>query len=185
MKKPSDQNLSPSTKANSSALSGALSGLSFDTPPHVLILEARFYDEINDLLLAGAQKFLEDAGCSYEVITVPGALELPSALNFAATAAFTLEHDEFAYDAYVVLGCVIRGETTHYELVSENCVRGIMDVSLGQNLAVGNGVLTVENVEQAMERADPERLNKGAGAAEAALRMLKIAQKFGVSSWGM
>lgn len=164
--------------------SSDLGSLTFDTPPHVLILEARFYDEINDLLIAGAKKFLEENGCTYEVITVPGALELPVALNWASVAMNDAE-DEHIYDAFVVLGCVIRGETTHYELVSENCVRAVMDVALGQTLAVGNGVLTVENVEQAMERADPARLNKGAGAAEAALRMLKIKHRFGVVTWGM
>lgn len=179
MKKQSDKNLSATGENNPSALSFAIA-------PHMLIIEARFYDEINDLLLAGAKAFLEKNGCTYEIITVPGALELPAALSWAAMASCDREDDNARnYDAYVVLGCVIRGETTHYELVSENCVRGLMDVSLGRDLAMGNGVLTVENVEQAMERADPERLNKGAGAAEAALMMLKLKQNFGVVSWGM
>ena len=144
--------------------------LKFETPPHVLVIEARFYNEINDHLIDGTMAALKKVGATSEVITVPGALEIPSALQFAAQTE--------KYDAYVVLGCVIRGETTHYEIVSNESARGVMDVALAYDLPVGNGILTVENVEQAMDRADKSRQDKGGGAATAALMMLKLKQNF-------
>lgn len=140
----------------------------FAKPPRILIIEARFYNHIQDMLLAGVTESLEQAGATYQIITVPGALEIPSALQFFAGQGF---------DAFVVLGCVIRGETTHYEIVSNESARGIMDVALKHNLAVGNGILTVENEAQAIDRADKTRQNKGGGAAIAALSMLSLKQK--------
>ena len=136
---------------------------------HILLAEARFYDHLNDLLLAGARAAVEAAGHSHETVTVPGALELPAAIALAAETG--------RFDAYVVLGVVIRGETYHFEVVSNESARGIMALTL-DGLAVGNGVLTVENEAQALARADPARLNKGGGAAEAALAMLGLKERF-------
>lgn len=133
-----------------------------------LVIEARFYGDIADAMYEGASRVLEAAGMSVERLDVPGALEIPSALQFAAGK----------YDAYVVTGCVIRGETYHFEIVCNESARGIADVALKHNLAVGNAVLTVNSVEQAMERADPGKLDKGGDAARAAVRMLSIKKAF-------
>jgi 6,7-dimethyl-8-ribityllumazine synthase len=137
-----------------------------------LIIEARYYTDISDMLLKGARKALDDTGVTHETLTVPGALEIPAALKFADIAK--------GYDAYVVLGCIIRGETTHYDIVCNESARGVYDLVMGKNLAVGNGILTVENDEQALARADMNRKNKGGEAAHAALRMLKIKKHFGI-----
>lgn len=135
----------------------------------VLIAEARFYDHLNDLLLAGARAAVGAAGHRHETVTVPGALELPGALALAAETG--------RYDAYVALGVVIRGETYHFEVVSNESARGIMALTL-DGLAIGNGVLTVEDEAQALARADPARGNKGGAAAEAALAMLTLKERF-------
>lgn len=152
----------------------AVSAFQFLNPPHVLILEARFYEDINDMMIDGATDALTKVGATFEKITVPGALEIPTALQYAAH-----RKNGRVFDAYVVLGCVIRGDTTHYEIVSNESARGIMEVSLKHNLAVGNGILTVENVDQALDRADKSRQNKGGGAAIAALSMLALKQACG------
>ena len=136
---------------------------------HLLIVEARFYDHLNDLLIDGARAAIEGAGHSCEVVTVPGALEVPGAIMLASESG--------RWDAYVALGVVIRGETYHFEVVSNESARGIMALTL-DGLAIGNGVLTVENEAQALARADPARLDKGGGAAEAALAMLKLKERF-------
>jgi len=137
---------------------------------HVLIAEARFYGHLNDLLLAGARAAIEAAGHSHETVTVPGALELPGAIALAAETG--------RYDAYVALGVVIRGETYHFEVVSNESARAIMALSL-DGLPIGNGVLTVENEAQALARARPAEGDKGGGAAQAALSMLALKQRFG------
>jgi 6,7-dimethyl-8-ribityllumazine synthase len=146
--------------------------------PHLLIVEARFYEELSDALFEGARLALEVEKATFDRITVPGALEIPYAIRMAAEAS-----DEGAipkpFDGYVALGCVIRGETTHYEIVSEQSARGLMDLTL-EGLAIGNGILTVENEEQAWERASAEKLDKGGGAAAAALAMIAIRRKFGL-----
>jgi 6,7-dimethyl-8-ribityllumazine synthase len=146
--------------------------------PHLLLVEARFYEDLSDALFEGAKLALEGAKATFDRITVPGALEIPYAIRMAAEAS-----DEAAiqkpYDGYVALGCVIRGETTHYEIVSEQSARGIMDLTL-EGLAIGNGILTVENEEQAWERASAEKLDKGGGAAAAALAMIAIRRTFGL-----
>jgi 6,7-dimethyl-8-ribityllumazine synthase len=134
-----------------------------------LIVEARFYDHLNDMLIAGAKGALEEAGHHAEVLTVPGALELPGAIALAAESG--------RYDGFVALGVVIRGETYHFEIVAGESARGIMALTM-DGLAIGNGILTVENEAQAIVRADPGQLNKGAGAAEAAMTLLKIREKF-------
>lgn len=144
--------------------------------PHVLIVEARFYDDIADELAKGAIAALEAAGASYDRIEVPGAFEIPAAIAFAAKRT-----DGPAYDAFLGLGCVIRGETTHYDYVCGESARGMMELSLNKGLAVGYGVLTVENREQAWVRAsvDGNGKNKGRDVAEAALRMHELKKQFG------
>jgi len=137
---------------------------------HVLIAEARFYAHLNDMLLAGARAAIESAGHSHETVTVPGALELPGAIALAAESR--------RFDAFVALGVVIRGETYHFEIVAGESARGLMALTM-DGLAVGNGILTVENEGQAIVRADPKQGNKGGGAAKAALAMLALKQRFG------
>jgi 6,7-dimethyl-8-ribityllumazine synthase len=136
-----------------------------------LIVEARFYDAIADELLAGAEAALEAAGAEHDTITVPGALEIPAAI------AMAVEGEEH-YDGYVALGCVIRGETTHYEIVSGESARGLMDLSL-EGIAIGNGILTVENEGQALARARRSEMDKGGGAANAAIAMALLRHKLG------
>lgn len=131
----------------------------------VLVIEARYYNHINDFLLEGIKAELDAAGAEYDVMTVPGALEIPSALNFA------IEKD---YDAFVVAGCIIRGETSHYDIVCNESARGVYDLVLAYELPLGNAILTVENESQALARARPDEKNKGGEAAKAALRMLEI-----------
>ena len=135
---------------------------------HILIAEARFYAHLNDMLLEGARGAIEDAGHSHETITVPGALELPGAIALAAETG--------KYDGYVALGVVIRGETYHFEIVAGESARGLMALTM-DGLAVGNGILTVENERQAIVRANPRHANKGGGAAEAALALLELKTK--------
>jgi 6,7-dimethyl-8-ribityllumazine synthase len=134
-----------------------------------LIVEARFYAHLNDMLIAGARGALEAAGHAVEVVTVPGALEVPGAIALAAESG--------RYDGFVGLGVVIRGETYHFEIVAGESARGIMALTM-DGIAVGNGILTVETEAQAFVRADPKRGNKGAGAAEAAMALLALPEKF-------
>src|SRR3954470_21745277 len=135
--------------------------------PHILILEARFYEDIADELARGAIAALTGAGASHERIAVPGTLELPAALAMAASSGPR-------YDGYVLLGCVIRGETSHYDIVANESARAIMRLVTEQRLAIGYGILTVENDDQAWERARVDRRNKGAAAADAALAMVAL-----------
>ena len=135
----------------------------------ILIVEARFYDHLNDLLIAGARAAIERAGHRHETITVPGALEVPGAIALAAEAG--------DYDAFVALGVVIRGETYHFEVVAGESARGIMALTM-DGLCIGNGILTTENEAQALTRARPTELDKGGGAAEAALAMLALRERF-------
>ncbi len=136
----------------------------------ILIAEARFYAHLNDLLLSGARAAIEAAGHGHETITLPGALELPGALALAAEGG--------GYDAFVALGVVIRGETYHFEVVSEESARGLMALTL-QGFAIGNGILTVENEAQALVRADPAQGDKGGDAARAALRLFDLRTQYG------
>jgi 6,7-dimethyl-8-ribityllumazine synthase len=135
----------------------------------ILIVEARFYDHLADLLLAGARAAIEGQGHHHETVTVPGALEIPAALAMAAETG--------RYDGFVALGTVIRGETYHFEVVSNESARAIMALSL-DGLPIGNGILTVENETQALVRADPAQLDKGGGAAQAAIAMLALKERF-------
>lgn len=134
-----------------------------------LLVEARFYPHFSDMLLAGAREAVEAAGHKHETLTVPGALEVPAAIALAARSG--------RFCAFVGLGVVIRGETYHFEIVSNESARGLMELGL-QGYAVGNGILTVENEAQAVERCDPARLDKGGAAAKAALAMFQLRQKF-------
>ena len=143
--------------------------------PHLLIIEARFYDDLADELLRGAVGALERAGATYERVTVPGALEIPAALSMALEA---VDEGTAEYDGYVALGCVIRGETFHFETVAGESARGLMDLSIDEAIALGNGILTVENDEQAWARARVDGKNKGGAAAEAALRMIALRERF-------
>ena len=136
---------------------------------HFLIVEARFYDHLMDELVAGARQVLDAAGATHELITVPGSLEIPGAIAMAAASS---KH----YDGYVALGIVIRGETLHYEIVSYESARGLLELTVSERLAIGNGILTCENAEQAKRRASVSDLNKGGGAAAAALAMAKLKQ---------
>ena len=132
----------------------------------VLIVEALFYEEIADMLLEGATLALNRAGVAYDVVSVPGALEVPAAIRFAIPAG--------NYDGFVALGCVIRGETTHYETVCAESARGLMDLTIQFGAAIGNGILTVEDDEQAESRADKKDNNKGGAAAEACLSLMQL-----------
>lgn len=134
-----------------------------------LIVEARFYDHLNDMLVSGARAALEQAGHEVEVLTVPGALEIPGAISLASESDL--------YDGYVAIGVVIRGETYHFEIVAGESARGVMALTM-DGMAIGNGILTVENEEQALVRADPAQKDKGGEAAKAALALYGLRQRF-------
>jgi 6,7-dimethyl-8-ribityllumazine synthase len=135
----------------------------------VLIVEARFYQHISDLLYDGAANVLDIAGAIIERVEVPGALEIPAAIRLAA------DH----YDGFVALGCVIRGETFHFDIVANESARGLTDLSVTHGLCIGNGILTVENEEQALHRARREELDKGGDAARACLALINLRNHFG------
>ena len=134
-----------------------------------LLVEARFYPELNDMLLEGARRAVEAAGHKHETLTVPGALELPGAIALAARSG--------RFCAFVALGVVIRGETYHFEIVSNESARGLMDLTL-QGYAIGNGVLTVEDKDQALQRADPRLGDKGGDAARAAVAIYNLREQY-------
>ncbi len=138
--------------------------------PRVLIAAATFYRDIADHLVAGARAALEAEGAYVELAEAPGALEIPTAIRFAA--------DHGGFDGFVALGCVIRGETTHYELVSNESARGLSWLGVARGLAIGNGILTVENRAQALTRADPAQKDKGGDAARAALALVALRKRF-------
>ena len=135
---------------------------------HILIVEARYYAHINDELVTGATAAIERAGATFERITVPGALEIPGAISISDTSE--------RFDGFVALGCVLRGDTTHYDVVAGESARGIMDLTM-QGLCIGNGILTCENEAQALARARVVEMDKGGGAAEAALAMIRITRQ--------
>ncbi len=140
----------------------------------ILIVEARFYDDIADELLRGAREAVETAQAAMDVLTLDGALEIPATVAIALDAA---EKAGKPYDAVVALGCVIRGETGHYDIVAGESARALMDLSVARKIPLANGILTVENEKQAWTRASVNELNKGAGAVEAALAVLRIKKK--------
>lgn len=136
---------------------------------HLVIIEGRYYDALNDMLLKGAKRAIEAAGATHEVITVPGALEIP--------VAMAIRHANKRVDGFVALGIVIRGETTHYEIVSVQANRALIDFATNHALPFGNAILTVENEAQAEERANPEKGDKGGDAARAALTLIALKAK--------
>lgn len=148
--------------------------------PHLLIVEARFYDDIADSMLEGAKAALKEAGATFDILTVPGALEIPATIAMALDGA---DAGGTNYDGFIALGTVIRGETYHFDIVANESSRGLMDLSISESIAIGNGILTVENREQAWARA--QRANgagdtdKGGFAARAALTMIKIRSRLG------
>ncbi|UWR23551.1 6,7-dimethyl-8-ribityllumazine synthase [Sulfitobacter sp. S190] len=148
----------------------------FDKPVKVLIVVSPYYSDIAEGLLTGAKRELEAAGATYEVVEMPGALEIPTAIGISDRRS--------NFDGYVALGCVIRGETTHYETVCNDSSRALQLLGL-QGLCIGNGILTVENKKQADVRADPEGQNKGGGAAAAALHLVALARKWASSTKGI
>ncbi len=142
---------------------------------HILIVVADYYQDITDQLVAGATAHFDATGHSYDTLSVPGAFEIPAAIRFASLAKDRL------FDGYIALGCVIRGETSHYDYVCGESARGLNELALTHHLAIGYGILTVENKEQALARADMKGKNKGKEAAEACIRMIALKQQFGVS----
>ncbi|MGJ8585961.1 MAG: 6,7-dimethyl-8-ribityllumazine synthase [Marinosulfonomonas sp.] len=148
---------------------------SFDKPVKVLIVIAPYYKAIADGLLAGAKGVLEEAGATYECVEVPGALEVPTAVRIADRQS--------NFDGFVALGCVIRGETTHYDTVCNDSSRALQLLGL-DGCCIGNGILTVENMEQAQVRANPKDQNKGGGAAAAALHLIALSRKWGTKRTG-
>ncbi len=147
-----------------------------NVPPRLLVIEARFYDDLSDALLEGATAALDQAGALYDVVTVPGALEIPAVVSFALDAA---EEGGVDYDGFVALGCVIRGETYHFDIVANESCRALMDLAVEESLAVGNGILTVENDAQAWARARRSEGDKGGFAARAALTMIALRDRLG------
>ena len=141
----------------------------------ILIIEARFYNHLADELLKGAQDMLKAHDADYDVVTVPGALEIPAAIAFAEEGGH--RPAGVRYDGYVALGTIIRGETYHFEVVSNESARAIMDLAIMRRLCIGNGILTVENESQALARARSSELDKGGGAAKAALEMISVRKR--------
>ena len=146
-----------------------------DSPPNILVVEARFYEELADEMAQGAEAALAASGARFERLAVPGAFEIPGAIAQAARAGGTA-----GFDGYVALGCVIRGETTHYDYVCGESARALMDLSTRYSLALGYGILTCENCDQAWARAAVDKGNKGAAAATACLNMLGVKNRLGL-----
>lgn len=159
------------------------SGAAFSIPTskaHLLIIEARYYDDLADALLEGAKAALDDAGATYDVVTVPGALEIPAVISFALDGAE--EEEGTDYDGFVALGTIIRGDTYHFDIVANESSRALMDLAVQGSLAIGNGILTTENEEQAWTRAKRSEGDKGGFAARAALTMIALRARLGASS---
>jgi 6,7-dimethyl-8-ribityllumazine synthase len=144
----------------------------------ILVVEARFYDAIGARLLEGAKAAIEAAGATATVVSVPGALEIPSAMAISLDAATKMARP---FQGAVALGCIIRGETYHFEIVANESARALMDLSVARKFPVGNGILTVENEAQALVRADPKQLDKGGDAARAALALIALQRKIGAA----
>jgi 6,7-dimethyl-8-ribityllumazine synthase len=144
--------------------------------PNILIVEARFYAHISDALLDGAMAAIEAAGAHFERIAVPGALEIPPAIMFAARAS---EGGGRSFDGFVALGCVIRGDTYHFEIVSNESARGLMQLGLDHGVCIGNGILTCDTEEQALARASRAGMDKGGDAARACLALIGVRSRLG------
>ena len=143
----------------------------------ILVVEARFYDAIGAMLLDGAEAAIAASGASATIVSVPGALEIPAAMAMSLDAAANAAQ---AFDAAIALGCIIRGETYHFEIVAGESARALMDMSVQRKFPIGNGILTVENEAQALVRADPTQLDKGGDAARAALALIRLQRQLGV-----
>ncbi|WP_296423897.1 6,7-dimethyl-8-ribityllumazine synthase [Yoonia sp.] len=148
----------------------------FDKPVKILIVASPYYKDVSDDQIAGAKAEIEKVGATWDLVAVPGALEIPTAIGIAERMS--------DFDGYVALGCVIRGETTHYDTVCNDSSRALQLLGL-QGLCIGNGILTVENYDQAVVRADPAKMNKGGGAAAAALHLIALARKWGNADKGV
>lgn len=148
-----------------------------DMAPTVLIVEGRYYEDIAAELMRGAVAALREAGARHESVTVPGAFEIPAAIGFAVRA-MAHRPERFRFDGFVALGCVIRGETSHYDHICAESARGLQELATGHRLAIGYGILTVENREQARVRADVAGADKGGEAARACLRMIELRRHF-------
>jgi 6,7-dimethyl-8-ribityllumazine synthase len=144
--------------------------------PNVLIVEAPFYPHISRLMLTGATEALKEAGAEFDSVAVPGALEIPPAIGFAVKGG---GHGGRSYDGFVALGCVIRGETFHFDIVAMQSARALTDLGVNYGLCIGNGILTVENEDQALKRADPALGNKGANAVRACLALIELKYRMG------
>ncbi|BCM19342.1 6,7-dimethyl-8-ribityllumazine synthase [Mesorhizobium sp. J8] len=149
------------------------------TKAHLLIVEARFHDDLADALLEGATGALDEAGATYDVVTVPGSLEIPAVITFAVDGA---AEGGTHYDGFVALGTIIRGDTYHFDIVANESSRALMDLSVQEAIAIGNGILTTENDAQAWTRARRTEGDKGGFAARAALTMIALKEKFGAQS---
>lgn len=152
----------------------------FETNPHIMIVEGRYYNDVADLLLQGAKAVLEQAGATYEVHTVPGALEIPAAVLYAVKS-LNFDAIRKRFDGYVALGCVLKGKTRHDEVVGNESARGLQSIALDHTLAIGNGILTCDTKDQALERADPARQDRGGAAAAACLRLIELKHHFRLS----
>jgi len=141
---------------------------------HLLIVDSPYYEKITNALISGAVSALESVGATYDQLSVPGAFEIPAAIRFAADSPVK------KYDGYIALGCVIRGETSHYDYVCSESARGLQELAIKDRLAIGYGILTVENQDQAWARAAVDKGNKGGFVAEVALRMIELKQQFGL-----
>ncbi len=152
----------------------------FETKPHVLIVAAPFYTDIIGMLKQGALAALERSGATHEIIEVPGALEIPAAMVYAVKS---LDYDPTRrrFEGFIGLGCVIKGETMHDEIVGLESARGLQEIALRYTLAIGNGILTCNNKQQALDRADPAKQDRGGAAAEACLRMMELKHTFRLS----
>jgi 6,7-dimethyl-8-ribityllumazine synthase len=173
--------------AGKSSGAGAL-GPDDDTPveAHLLVIEARYYDKVADLLLEGAKAEMRARGVTFEVVTVPGALEIPQVLALAASNGLisSASYDDPTYDGAVALGCVIRGETSHYDIVCEQSNHWLNQVATADAIPVGNAILTVETEAQAVARAEGGRRGKGADAVRACLTLIQVAGKFEAAAGG-
>jgi 6,7-dimethyl-8-ribityllumazine synthase len=152
----------------------------FDYPPHVMIIEAPVYPDVAALQLQGAKEVLARIEATFDVVTVPGALEIPSAISFAIRA-LDFDPARRRSEGFIVLGCVLKGETCHDEIIAFEATRSLQELAVLRALAIGNGILACNTKEQAMERADPARLDRGGAAAEACLRMLELKYRFRLS----
>ncbi|WP_413203753.1 6,7-dimethyl-8-ribityllumazine synthase [Rhodospirillum sp. A1_3_36] len=147
--------------------------------PRILIVEARFYDDITDNLVRGALQVLTEEGAGFKRVIVPGIIEIPAVIRYAIRS-IELRATDYRYAGYVVLGCAIKGETDHYENACRVAMDGVKDLTLQYSLAVGNGILTCQNQEQALDRSDPEGRDFGGQAARACMRMLKVKRELGL-----